>query len=144
MAEDFLVAHDVSYRYAGRKGEASALVLSHFSLGLTQSEFFCLLGPSGCGKTTVLNLMAGFIAPATGSLSLAGQAIDGPGVDRTVVFQGDDALFNWLRTIDNVGFRPADARRARRRAAMRSRANICISCISMVRRTNIRVNSQAA
>jgi NitT/TauT family transport system ATP-binding protein len=104
VAEDFLVAHDVSYRYAGRRAESSAPVLSHFSLGLTRGEFFCLLGPSGCGKTTVLNLMAGFIAPATGSLSLAGQAIDGPGVDRTVVFQGDDALFNWLRTIDNVAF----------------------------------------
>ena len=48
--------------------------------------------------------MAGFLEPADGMLTLAGRPIRGPGVDRTVVFQGDDALFNWLRTIDNVAF----------------------------------------
>jgi NitT/TauT family transport system ATP-binding protein len=69
-----------------------------------EGEFFCLLGPSGCGKTTVLSLMAGFLEPSSGMLTLAGRPIVRPGVDRTVVFQGDDALFNWLRTIDNVAF----------------------------------------
>jgi NitT/TauT family transport system permease protein len=79
-------------------------VLQRFSVSLTEGEFFCLLGPSGCGKTTVLNLMAGFLEPFSGMLTLAGRPIRGPGLDRTVVFQGDDALFNWLRTIDNVAF----------------------------------------
>jgi len=68
------------------------------------AQCFALLGPSGCGKTTVLNLMAGFLEPVSGMLTLAGRPIRGPGIDRTVVFQGDDALFNWLRTIDNVAF----------------------------------------
>ncbi len=121
MAEDFLVAHDVSYGYAARRGVESVPVLRHFSLSLTESEFFCLLGPSGCGKTTVLNLMAGFLEPASGMLTLAGRPIRGPGVDRTVVFQGDDALFNWLRTIDNVAFglRMQGMPKARRHAAAR-------------------------
>jgi NitT/TauT family transport system ATP-binding protein len=101
---DFLVAHDVTYRYATRRGIAPVPVLSHFSVSLVEGEFFCLLGPSGCGKTTVLNLMAGFLQPTEGVLTLAGRPIQGPGIDRTVVFQGDDALFNWLRTIDNVAF----------------------------------------
>jgi NitT/TauT family transport system ATP-binding protein len=104
VAADFLVAQDVSYRYAARRGEESAAVLAHFTVSLTEGEFFCLLGPSGCGKTTVLNLMAGFLEPTTGALTLAGRPIMGPGIDRTVVFQGDDALFTWLRTIDNVAF----------------------------------------
>jgi NitT/TauT family transport system ATP-binding protein len=104
LAAEFLVARDVSYRYAARRGEQSASVLSHFSVSLDEGEFFCLLGPSGCGKTTVLNLMAGFLEPTTGALTLAGRPIRGPGVDRTVVFQGDDALFTWLRAIDNVAF----------------------------------------
>src|SRR5437868_4066270 len=104
MVEEFLVAHDVSYRYAVRRGVEPVQVLRRFSLSLTKGEFFCLLGPSGCGKTTVLSLMAGFLEPAEGSLTLAGRPIQGPGLDRTVVFQGDDALFNWLRTIDNVAF----------------------------------------
>jgi NitT/TauT family transport system ATP-binding protein len=104
LAAEFLVAHDVSYRYATRRGAQSAAVLSQFAVSLTEGEFFCLLGPSGCGKTTVLNLMAGFLEPTTGSLTLAGRPIVGPGVDRTVVFQSDDALFTWLTTIDNVAF----------------------------------------
>src|SRR5262249_49784858 len=104
VAEEFLVARDVSYRYAARRGVESVSVLQRFSVSLTEGEFFCLLGPSGCGKTTVLNLMAGFLEPVSGMLTLAGRPIQGPGIDRTVVFQGDDALFNWLRTIDNVAF----------------------------------------
>ena len=104
MAEEFLVARDVSYRYAARRGVEAVSVLQRFSVSLTEGEFFCLLGPSGCGKTTVLNLMAGFLEPVGGMLTLAGRPIRGPGIDRTVVFQGDDALFNWLRTIDNVAF----------------------------------------
>ncbi len=104
MAAEFLVARDVTYRYAARRGIAPIPVLSRFSLALVEGEFFCLLGPSGCGKTTVLNLMAGFLKPTAGVITLAGRPIDAPGVDRTVVFQGDDALFNWLRTIDNVAF----------------------------------------
>ena len=104
MVEEFLVARDVSYRYAARRGVEPVSVVRRFSVSLVEGEFFCLLGPSGCGKTTVLNLMAGFLEPAAGMLTLAGEPIRGPGVDRTVVFQGDDALFNWLRTIDNVAF----------------------------------------
>src|SRR5262249_33853574 len=86
------------------RGVQSAPVLSHFSINLEEGEFFCLLGPSGCGKTTVLNLMAGFLEPTSGALTLAGRPIRGPGADRTVVFQSDDALFTWLRAIDNVAF----------------------------------------
>jgi NitT/TauT family transport system ATP-binding protein len=104
VVAEFLVARDVTYHYAARRGIAAVPVLSRFSLGLVEGEFFCLLGPSGCGKTTVLNLMAGFLQPTAGVLTLAGRPIGGPGADRTVVFQGDDALFNWMRTIDNVAF----------------------------------------
>ena len=121
MAEEFLVARDVSYRYAARRGVEAVPVLQRFSLSLTEGEFFCLLGPSGCGKTTVLNLMAGFLEPVSGMLTLAGRPIRGPGIDRTVVFQGDDALFNWLRTIDNVAFglRMQGMSKQRRRAVAR-------------------------
>ncbi len=104
MTADFLVARDVSYHYPARRGVQPAPVLSHLDLALREGEFFCLLGPSGCGKTTVLNLMAGFLQPSAGVLTLAGRPIERPGADRTVVFQGEDALFTWLRTIDNVAF----------------------------------------
>ncbi len=104
MPAEFLVARDVSYQYPGRRGIQPAPVLSHLELALFEGELFCLLGPSGCGKTTVLNLLAGFLQPTAGMLTLAGRPIERPGADRTVVFQGEDALFTWLRTIDNVAF----------------------------------------
>jgi NitT/TauT family transport system ATP-binding protein len=105
-SDDFLVARDVVYAYEAKGRAISPPVLAQFELVITRGEFFCLLGPSGCGKTTVLNLMAGFIRPGSGTLTLEGRPITGPGVDRAVVFQGDDSLFSWLRSIDNVAFGP--------------------------------------
>jgi NitT/TauT family transport system ATP-binding protein len=97
-------------------------VLRGLSLEIERGEFFCLLGPSGCGKTTVLNLVAGFEQPTAGVVSVAGRAVSAPGVERTVVFQGDDSLYTWLTAVENVefGLRLAgvDAR-ARRATALR-------------------------
>jgi NitT/TauT family transport system ATP-binding protein len=106
VASDFLVAREVSFGYEAKGRAVSPPVLSRFELAITEGEFFCLLGPSGCGKTTVLNLMAGFLKPTAGTLTLDGHPIVGPGVDRAVVFQSDDSLFTWLRSIDNVAFGP--------------------------------------
>jgi NitT/TauT family transport system ATP-binding protein len=74
------------------------------SLTIEPGEFVCLLGPSGCGKTTLLNAVAGFVPVADGTVLVDGQAVSGPHVTRGVVFQSADALFPWLRAIDNVGF----------------------------------------
>jgi NitT/TauT family transport system ATP-binding protein len=75
-----------------------------FDLDIADGEFFCLLGTSGCGKTTVLNMIAGFEPPTSGKIEVAGRAIEGPGADRGVVFQGDDSLYPWLTALGNVEF----------------------------------------
>ena len=75
-----------------------------FSLDIEPGEFFCLLGTSGCGKTTVLNMVAGFEHATSGDIRIGGAAIDGPGADRGVVFQGDDSLYSWLTALGNVEF----------------------------------------
>ena len=90
----------VSFAY-GPDGEPILHDL-HFESG--SGEFFCLLGPSGCGKSTVLRLIAGFDTPTLGRVTVNDVAVTGAGVDRGVVFQGDDSLFNWLTARDNVGF----------------------------------------
>ncbi len=97
-----LLAENITFAYA----KQATPVLENLDLSIQEGEFFCLLGPSGCGKTSVLNLIAGFQQVTGGRLTLAGQPITGPGVDRAVVFQGEDALFSWLRAIDNVAFGP--------------------------------------
>ena len=93
-------------------------MLKGLSLEIERGELFCLLGPSGCGKTTVLNLLAGFEQPAGGAIQVDGRPVTAPGVERTVVFQGDDSLYAWLTAVENVefGLRLAGVAPARRRA----------------------------
>ncbi len=93
-------------------------MLKGLSLEIERGELFCLLGPSGCGKTTVLNLLAGFEQPAGGAIQVDGRPVTAPGVERTVVFQGDDSLYTWLTAVENVefGLRLAGVAPARRRA----------------------------
>ncbi len=64
-----IVFDSVSKIYSGKT------VLHNFSLCVERKERVAVLGPSGCGKTTVLRLLAGFIAPDTGTVSIDGQIV---------------------------------------------------------------------
>ncbi|MEM6448365.1 MAG: ATP-binding cassette domain-containing protein, partial [Cyanobacteria bacterium P01_D01_bin.123] len=55
-----------------RQGRAIE-VLKSASFRVHPGEFVCLLGPSGCGKSTILNLLAGFLKPTEGTVSVDGQ-----------------------------------------------------------------------
>ena len=80
--------------------------LKNVSLDLKAGELLSVLGPSGCGKTTLLNIVAGFLAPTDGRLILNGHAIKGPDAERGMVFQ-QGALFEWMSVRENVGFGPS-------------------------------------
>ncbi|MBT8250449.1 MAG: ABC transporter ATP-binding protein [Acidimicrobiia bacterium] len=84
---------------------ASVHALENVSFDLEAGRLLTLLGPSGCGKTTLLNILAGFLAPTAGQVKLGGEVIKGPGQDRGMVFQ-HGALFEWLNVQDNVAFGP--------------------------------------
>jgi NitT/TauT family transport system ATP-binding protein len=74
------------------------------SVDIEASEFLCLVGPSGCGKTTLLNIIAGFLAPTAGEIRIGGKTITGHGMDRGVVFQDFAQLFPWRTALGNVTF----------------------------------------
>jgi putative spermidine/putrescine transport system ATP-binding protein len=85
-------------------GEVRAL--DHVDLTIEQGEFFSLLGPSGCGKTTLLNIVAGFLDPSGGSVSIAGRdvtALPAHRRDIGMVFQ-NYALFPHLTVFENVAY----------------------------------------
>ncbi len=88
-------------RFLSRSGESVAL--RDVSLSLEAGEFGALVGPSGCGKTTLLNLIAGLESPDGGEIRVDGRVVQGPGPDRTVIFQ-EAALFPWLTVWANVEY----------------------------------------
>lgn len=93
----------LSKAFSSPSGPVQAL--APFSLCLNKGDFLCVVGPSGCGKTTLLNVVAGFETPTTGTATLDGKLIRGPGAERGVVFQ-QGALFNWMNVLENVAFGP--------------------------------------
>ena len=79
--------------------------LREISFDLAPGEILTVLGPSGCGKTTLLNILAGFLAPTSGRTIFDGDEIAAPGPARGMVFQ-QGALFEWLSVADNISFGP--------------------------------------
>jgi ABC-type taurine transport system ATPase subunit len=99
----FVEFASVSVDYPTKDGQVRAL--AGIDLAFAEGDFVCIVGPSGCGKTTLLQTLAGFIQPTTGSVRLNGTAITGPGPDRGVVFQ-QPALFPWMTVLENAEFGP--------------------------------------
>jgi NitT/TauT family transport system ATP-binding protein len=93
---------DVTKEFTLESGERITAV-DHVSLTIAPGEFVCVVGPSGHGKSTLLNLVAGFIAPTSGKVICHGTPVAGPGADRGVVFQSD-TVFMWRRVADNIGY----------------------------------------
>ena len=97
-----LISQNLNMIFKTPKGE-TVHALKDVSFTLKKGELLTVLGPSGCGKTTLLNITAGFLRPTSGKISLNNNEIDGPGVERGMVFQ-QGALFEWLTVAENVNF----------------------------------------
>jgi NitT/TauT family transport system ATP-binding protein len=78
-------------------------VVEDVSFSIANREFVSIIGPSGCGKTTMMNIVAGFVAPTGGSVALDGEPVGGPGPERGVIFQ-EYGVFPWLTVAQNIGF----------------------------------------
>ncbi|CCV31612.1 TPA: taurine ABC transporter ATP-binding subunit [Yersinia enterocolitica] len=77
--------------------------LQDVSLQIASGQLVVVLGPSGCGKTTLLNLIAGFMEPSAGSITLDDIPVHGPSAERGVVFQ-HEGLLPWRDVVSNVEF----------------------------------------
>lgn len=77
------------------------IALNNISFQTYRREFTSIIGPSGCGKSTLVRLLAGLEIFDSGKILVKDNAIDGPGIDRGMVFQGY-TLFPWLTVVENV------------------------------------------
>jgi len=98
-----LKIENTSVIYPAADGRSPVEALKDVNLEMADDDFVVALGASGCGKSTLLNLIAGFLSPSSGAITLDDRPITGPDADRSVVFQRH-ALLPWLNVLDNVAF----------------------------------------
>ena len=94
---------EISFKTA--KGKFIAVQDINLSVG--KGEIISIIGHSGCGKSTIVNAIAGMLAPSQGQVILEGKRITGPGPDRGMVFQ-NYSLLPWLTVYENI-FQAVDA-----------------------------------
>jgi len=119
LSERLLAVDRVSLEYRTRDRIVRAT--HDVSFDVYGADRFVLLGPSGCGKSTLLKAVAGFIEPVSGTITIDGERVKGPGADRVVVFQEFDQLAPWKKVVENVAF-PLRVARGCSRAEAKERA----------------------
>jgi NitT/TauT family transport system ATP-binding protein len=105
------------------------LALHDVSLGINDGEFMAIVGPSGCGKTSLLNIVAGLLPYEHGTVAIDGKKINGPGVDRSVVFQ-HSSLLPWRTITGNVRY-GMEMQRRFDEATMQQRADYFLKLVGL-------------
>src|ERR1700682_3436169 len=119
----------LSKRYWTQRNPTSVLALTDISISVPDGEFMALVGPSGCGKTTLLNIVAGLLPYEEGNVSIDGKRVQGPGVDRAVVFQ-HSALLPWRTIAGNVRY-GMEMQRRFDESTMRERADHFVKLVGL-------------
>lgn len=99
-----LLINEVCKSFEDNRGTRS-MVLKNLNLQVEDGKFICVLGHSGCGKSTLLNIIAGYMKPDNGRVTVNDDEVKGPSAKRGVVFQ-EHALFPWYTVSQNIAFGP--------------------------------------
>jgi nitrate/nitrite transport system ATP-binding protein len=83
------------------QGDQRSIVLRDIDLTIERGEFVAIVGYSGAGKTTLVSMIAGLIAPDSGTIRFDEKPVREPGPERGVVFQ-NYSLLPWLSVLENV------------------------------------------
>jgi nitrate/nitrite transport system ATP-binding protein len=129
MSDKFISIEGISRRFPAPGGGTTA-VFEDLWLSMQRGDFTCIIGHSGCGKTTVLNILAGLDQPSDGTVIVDNQAIEGPSLDRAVIFQ-THALLPWRTVMGNVAYAVSSKWRNWRGARVRERAQQFIDLVGL-------------
>src|SRR5260370_27000950 len=129
MSDKFISIEAVSKRFPA-PGGGHTTVFEDLWLSMARGEFVCIIGHSGCGKTTVLNILAGLDEPSDGAVIVDNKSIDGPSLDRAVIFQSH-ALLPWLTVMGNVAYAVSWRWRSIRKDKLRAQAQKFIDLVGL-------------
>lgn len=101
MTKPLISVEGLSKRYPEPGGKGALTVFENVWFTVGAGEFVCIIGHSGCGKSTILNILAGLDRATDGVVIVGGEAIEGPSLDRAVIFQSH-ALMPWMSALGNV------------------------------------------
>src|SRR5215470_12150086 len=127
-ADKFISIEGIAMRYPAPGGTTT--VFEDVWLSIARGEFVCVIGHSGCGKTTVLNILAGLDTPSAGTVIVDGEAIEGPSLDRAVIFQSH-ALLPWRTVMGNVAYAVGSRHRSWDKRQIAAHAQIFIDLVGL-------------
>jgi nitrate/nitrite transport system ATP-binding protein len=128
MTDKFISLEGIAKRYPAPGGTTT--IFENLWLAMNRGEFTCIIGHSGCGKTTVLNILAGLDTPSEGAVIVDNQAIDGPSLDRAVIFQSH-ALLPWRTVMGNVAYAVSSRWRKWSKEQVRAQAQKFIDLVGL-------------
>ncbi len=136
MSDKFISIEGIAKTYPAQGG-GTTTVFEDLWLAMPRGTFTCAIGHSGCGKTTVLNILAGLDSPSSGAVIVDGEAIEGPSLDRAVIFQSH-ALLPWLTVLGNVAYAVSSKWRFMKKPEMRDFAQKFIDTVGLTGAENKR------
>ena len=129
MASSYISIEGIARRFPAPEG-GKTTIFEDLWFGMERGEFVCVIGHSGCGKTTVLNILAGLDEPTEGAVIIDGKAIEGPSLDRAVIFQSH-GLLPWRTVLGNVAYAVASKWRDWPKAKVEEHARKAIATVGL-------------
>ena len=127
--ERFISIEGIARHYPAPDG-GKTTIFENVWFSVKRGEFCCVIGHSGCGKTTVLNMLAGLELPDEGVNIVDGKAIEGPSLDRAVIFQSH-ALLPWRTVLGTVAYAVASRWPSWKREAINDHARKYIKLVGL-------------
>jgi NitT/TauT family transport system ATP-binding protein len=98
-----ILIDQVNITYDKPDGGGKFVAVDGAQLSVEPGTFVTIVGPSGCGKSSLLMAIDGLVPISSGTISVNGNRVTGPGHDRAMVFQ-EFSLLPWRTVVDNVRF----------------------------------------